>query len=394
MIYFNFFCFAALFAFISIFKGNNKYLLSLFYFIAFLVAFLIGLRGIEDEITRVFVIYPAFQDFAFTDFKFLFQKGLISGLVSTAMKSFGLSSQWLMLSFAFTSIFIHAIFYRKFTQHFFLAFLIYLAHEFILKDVIQVRYGLACVMTLPAIYYLCNNKIKYFFITALLAGLIHYVGFLIFLLIFLRKKIKIQYILLLILLSITVSSLGLLKPIILNLSINGIVPYTIAQYLIFENMNASYSYNIGILHPKLVQQFIVYSLALALFYVYGQPNKSKYYIMILNAYLFSILVFLFNSEIAIFSTRFAGVFNVVEPILLASLASYFRQYKTYLNILLLASIMLAYTNYVIREQIVSYKFLLPYSDEELADFHSKKWIEHRTNLSQIDSDIFWNPVEK
>ena len=89
----------------------------------------------------LFVVYAIWSD------NFLF------ALIVAILKSFELSSQSLFILFCFLSIFLNAIYIRKFTDFYYLAFLFYISHGLIFKEWIGLRMGLASAMVLPIIYY-------------------------------------------------------------------------------------------------------------------------------------------------------------------------------------------------------------------------------------------------
>ena len=60
MEYFSFISCVALISYLTLFiKDNNNSLLVFFYCLAIIVGLLIGFRGMEDELTRLYIRFPA-----------------------------------------------------------------------------------------------------------------------------------------------------------------------------------------------------------------------------------------------------------------------------------------------------------------------------------------------
>ena len=76
MAYFSFFSIVALISFSLLFSKNDKANHILFYFIAIIVGLLIGLRGVEDEVTKVFVRFPALFQITTDNISVFFEKGI------------------------------------------------------------------------------------------------------------------------------------------------------------------------------------------------------------------------------------------------------------------------------------------------------------------------------
>ena len=95
----------------------------------------------------------------------------------------------------------------------------------------------------------------------------------------------------------------------------------------YIRMDETYGYNIGLYHPKIIQQLVVVLIVL-----YFQRNKTlhllPYFTIIFNIYFLSTICFILFSETAIFSTRMGGHFYSVEPILIIYIAHKFIQNKT------------------------------------------------------------------
>ena len=152
MEYFYFILFYSAFAFFNV-VNHRSFLTSpkVYSFFAVIIVFLIGLRGVREEYTKLYNRIPELVDL-FPSNVFL-EKGYIFGIVSSTIRTMGGNSQILLLIFAFAGIFIHIFYYRKFTKYYFVAFLIYMSHEMIYKEWSGIRLGLASAMVLPCMYW-------------------------------------------------------------------------------------------------------------------------------------------------------------------------------------------------------------------------------------------------
>ena len=351
MEYFIFVLFYSAFSFANVNKQKSSMASPLvFIFFAFIITFFIGLRGIEEEYTKLFIRFPEIFDLLSFSNPILWEKGYIFGIVSSTIRTFGGNSQALLLIFAFAAIFIHAVYYRKFTKYYFVAFLIYISHEMIYKEWSGIRLGLASALVLPCIYSLKHNKKGWFFFWVFMGAGIHYVGILSIFIYWLQKRKKTSHLLFLLIISVLLSQTGLIKGMLLYMSNTEILPRIIKLYLYSEN----YSYYLGISHPKILQQIVLLLIAL-----YLQNNKVlhqlPYFTLIFNVYFLSTISYILLSETAIFSARIGAHFYSVEPILLIFLAQRFLQKRFYLSMLSIAALAVSYLNYVYRGLLPPYQ---------------------------------------
>jgi hypothetical protein len=354
----EYFIFVILYAMLCTLSMTNiNYKISLHYSVALFVGLIIGLRGIEDEYSRLFIQYSTLSSLFESVPEVIFEKGLLFGLICTLLRSTDLSSQSLLLIFGVASVMIHAVFYRRFTPYYYIAFLLYLSHEIAFKEWTQIRAGFASACVLPAIYYLKNGKTLNFLIITLIAGMIQYVGFLIILLYFFNRKISTKYLLIGLGTALIIPELHFIKDTLFYISNNVLLPQSISQNIINYVGSDNYGYELTIFHPKIIQQLFVLTGILCIQMRFG-AIKLPYYNLILNTYYLSTVLFIIFSEIAIFSTRFGGLFYSVEPILLLYIVYYIKQKYFYLLSFITASVILSYYNYIHRKLIEPYEMFL------------------------------------
>ena len=136
----------------------------IYYFVAILAAVVTGLRGNTDEYTRFFSRVSVLSDFLTRIDYSAIEKGYLFAFVCSILKTLGYSVQALFLVIALSSITIHAVYYRKLTQFYIVAFLIYLSHEIYFHEWVGIRMGLASTLVLPSIDFLVKRKNGRFFL--------------------------------------------------------------------------------------------------------------------------------------------------------------------------------------------------------------------------------------
>mgnify|MGYP005674119063 CR=1 FL=1 len=87
----------------SIIKGKNKFEILIYYTIGFFFILFIGLKGNDDEYTKLFFLIPTLDIF-FSDLVIALEKGPLFAFISSFFKSLGLNSQSLLLFFTLTLI--------------------------------------------------------------------------------------------------------------------------------------------------------------------------------------------------------------------------------------------------------------------------------------------------
>lgn len=341
-------CFAVL-TVISLVVKDDPGKRIVYYTLVLFVAFITGLRGNTDEYTRFFSLVSYLPDFLTSIDVVAVQKGYFFTLLCSILKTMGFSAQSLFLVVALSSILIHAVYYRKLTKFYVLAFLIYLSHEIYFHEWVGIRMGLASAMVLPMIDLLVRNKKGRFYAVVLLSSQVHYVGILSLGLRWLCKEIKAKYMLWALAIASLIALTNVMGRGLVFLADAGVLPAFIGVYMRWQ----VYGYDIGLFHPKVLQQIFI---LLAVLYLKSRKTElpSPYFTLVLNTYFISTFLFILFSDIAILATRFSGHFNVVEPLLLTYLAYYFAEKRVFATVLVLMSLSIGYINYVHRNLIDSY----------------------------------------
>jgi len=333
---------------------KKDYVLIYYWFVLF-VALAVGLRGNEDEYTRVYLIMPTLGDFFFSGHEIINEKGWLFSFVASFFKTLAFSSQSLFLFFSGISVFIHALYFRKFTSHYFLAFLLYLCHEIAFKEWSGLRMGAASALVLPMIYYLHKRDNFRFFMLVVGATMIQYVAVLSALLYFINRRFKPILLWSGLIISVILLKTHFVYNTLWQLDSLGVLPSLVSSYLGYE----TYVYDAGVGHAKTVQQIITVS---ALIYLFGyNKSTSSLYNLLFNTYYLSTVLYILFAEVALFAFRFGGHFYSVEPIILVYLIYAFKQKIFVANMIAISALIIAYINYVVIGRVEPYDLFVNYT---------------------------------
>lgn len=368
MEYFAFVLFFSTFAFANVISKTSKELGLIYYYLLLIVAMVIGLRGSTDEYTALFVLVPRLTEFFSSVDRIANEKGYLFALICSIIKSLGLNSQALLLFFALTSVSILAVYYKKFTRYYFIAFLIYLSHAIAMREFDGLRMALASALVLPMIYCALNRQKMKFSLLLITSALIQYVGILSIIILLLRKRVNPNYLLFGLLASILILYTGIIKKIMYFLGDIGLLPSLVLTYLKCD----TYVYNATLLHPKTAQQIIL-TLIVIMLMKRNRYHPSPYFTIIFNVYYISTTLQILFNQVALFAFRFGGHFYVVEPILIVYLSHYFVEKRVYLFVVCIGALIVAYINYIYVARLPAYELFVQenYIEELLHKYEDK-----------------------
>ena len=324
----------------------------IYYLIGIFFILMIGLRGNEDEYSRVFALIPTLDNF-FNDMYIALSNGIVFAFIGSLLKTAGFNSQSLLFTFAFLSIGLRLYFFSRYSNYYLIAFLFYLSHEIIFHEWIPIRAGLASVLVLPMIYFLQKDNKKMFFLIYLISTTIHYVSVLSIVIYFLNRQFKPSSLFMILSSAFLINYLDTVGKIFYVLDSIGFLPSIVNLYLNWD----AHNYSASLLHPKTLQQILT-SFFLIYFYNKNYIAYNNKYFLLLNVYLLSTFFQISFNDYAIFSFRIAGHFYSVEPILLSTLIYFFREKKIIILSFVLLCLSLSYVNYGIMERIEPYHFLV------------------------------------
>jgi hypothetical protein len=224
------------------------------------------------------------------------------------------SSIALFLLIAFLSVVINVRCYGEYVRYVFLAILFYYAHSYFLKELIQIRAGLACAICLYNVRNISKDKKITFVLFQLLASSIHLAS-LVFLVVpivsALNIKIHTWYIIIFVSLVI-----GIMSPLGHIIKALPTIEY-LSRIQVYTKWD-EFATSLGILRNiTTVKQFIISFLALHFSSLLDK--KIKYFHALLTAYLVSTCWLILWNDFAILAARVATFLSVGEPIFIAAL---------------------------------------------------------------------------
>lgn len=226
---------------------------------------------------------------------------------------------FMFFSVAAIAVSLNAISIYRYTPYFFAAILLYFGHNFCLKEMIQIRVGLASAICIFSFYYLMNRRMKTFWVLLFCAVTVHLTT-IVFLLAYLTQK----YLSRKQLLYFVGGSLaiGLLFPFgaILK-TYMGINP-RLDSYIAYGS--DGYAQSMGILNNlNAMKCLIIFAF---LYYFYDSLNsKNRYFRLLFSSYSAGLCWLLLFNDFAIIGARMSNVLLSVEPILLTYPFGIFKQ---------------------------------------------------------------------
>jgi hypothetical protein len=300
----------------------------LFIFSCLILIFLITFRfNVPDYDSYVEI----FQDVKFS-FN-IFENNDIHGefgylLLNSFVKLFGGNEIILFGIVGSLSIALTAVFYKKYTKYFLIATLLYFSHIFLLREMIQIRSGLAISIAMFSIPYIDKRNFTKFLGIILIASSVHSICLLFTLVyIFYPYLIKTKYQIVLL-----ISGLIFGFTFELNVIENFLNLFNAPPIVIGYLFDEKYNFNLGLLNPVLIKNLIVVSIL-----IYKKEffeKRIKYFNVLLLSYIFGIFWLSTFNSFAIFSSRIATLFSNVEHVLIPSLLLY-EKYKQIIYLMIL-----------------------------------------------------------
>lgn len=213
-----------------------------------------------------------------------------------------------LLTLCFTSAF-----FKKYSKFYLISLLIYFSHAFLLREMTQIRSGLAISICMFSIQYVQRRKFWNFSLIILLAFSIHYIALSFFLVYFLHpflnSKSKRYGIIL----------IGLLLGVLLNISTVSLILEKLGLSSIIINYieDDAYNYSLGVFNPVIIKSIIF------LFFLIKYTDYLNKHIRDFNAllttYIFGVFWLLTFNSVAIIGARVGTLFINVEHVLIPSL---------------------------------------------------------------------------
>lgn len=235
--------------------------------------------------------------------------------VQAFIKSFSNSATLFFWIICFTSLVFRYNFYSFFFKHksdLCILFFAFFAHEFLRKDCIQIRNGIASAIVLYSLKYLYKKQRIEFMIFVLIAATFQSTALMAFPLIIVQKrqtKIYNKFLIFIFIVSFIFSLFISIKKILQIFQNFGFLPDAVILYL----GSSQYSRPLSITNPVLLKQIII-----SCFFFY---RRKKYFddeqlFFFFQVYLVSTVYYLVFRDFEILAGRFGSLFYGIEPLLL------------------------------------------------------------------------------
>jgi hypothetical protein len=229
------------------------------------------------------------------------------------IKTLGGNPKTLFAIVSIISISLSVVFYKKYTNFYLISLLVYFSHIFLLREMIQIRSGLAIAICMFAIPYVEKRRFLYFLFFVGLASSFHTICILFVLVYLVYPYLKDTKKLILFIFS------GIILGLFLNLKyIEKIFLFTGAPSLVIGYLfDDNYNFTLGLLNPVLIKNLVVISIL-----IYNKNffiSRIKYFEVLLVCYAISVFWLSCFNSFAIFSSRIATLFSNVEHVLIPSI---------------------------------------------------------------------------
>jgi len=271
--------------------------------------------------------------------------------LNSLVKTVGGNPPAVFLVVAFCSVLLSFIFFRRGTKYIFLAVLVYFSHVFLLREMIQIRSGLAVAISMFTIPYIYKRKLFKTMLILAIAASFHFIASVFLLLYFcypLLRKSNAQ--LFVVLLGMTIgSALNLNFFIYLQTAFNSPLLYT---YVV----DSTYNQALGLYNPVLIKHLLVFAF---LFYNRTFFKKEiKYYDVFIASYVIAIFWLSAFNSFSIFAGRIATLFSNVEHILIPSMLL-MKKYRYIVFFFILAYSLFVFATKLNSLQSLTFFFLQP-----------------------------------
>lgn len=260
----------------------------------------------------------------------------------------------LMFSFyALCSVCLNVDSFRKYSPYFLISILVYFVHHYVLKDMIQIRAGLASALCLYSIRYLSNNQYKKFFIIWAIAVFTHLTAFVWLLTFFCFKyKISVKTIRLVILISFIIGFVYPLGNLIKLFAIG--IDERLNYYIAYGS--SGFASSLGIINNVNVWKTLFWNLWFIYYYNYYN-SINRYFKGLYYAYFCGLCWMVLFNDFSIISARMSNILLCVEPVLLSmSLYSFKNTSKPFFWVVLVFYSLGIFFNNISPDKVVPYEF--------------------------------------
>lgn len=302
-------------------SGNRIFKLNYFFFVIllyFILVFFAGFRTESNDYSEYEEIYNSIPPLNKLSLQWILNKDINVEYgyiyLNSFLKLFSNYVVFLMVFVASISVGINLYVIKKLSSYVFLSIILYFVHNFILKDTIQIRQGLASALILLGLYN--YNKRIVFCLLILIAASIQSTAYICFLpLLFsnfrFTNKQLLTTLLLVLLLTLFFSGIQLINKILQFVNL----PDSIMSYFGWD----IYNFKLGLLSPVLIKQVSFFFVMLN--YKDELNEKFLHFNVMFNFYFFSIIWYIYFNDFAIIAGRVTNLLSVGEIILIPMLIS-------------------------------------------------------------------------
>lgn len=291
--------------FLDIIKINKEFKLYIFIITVFFLILFAGLRGSDpdwNEYASRFKGLVTNNGLQFADAGFNMFCKIISFINHNPITLF--------LSVALISISLNTITIARLTPFIFSALILYFCHNYCLKEMIQIRVGMASALCLFSLYYYYKHNLKVVILLLLIAASIHITSC-IFGLVYIINHINNKKIFLYcVIISLIIGTLYPLGSVLKSMIGFG---GRLDAYIAYGD--SGYGQSLGIWsNLNAVKCLIIFC---GLYYYYDElSKKNKYFYLLFRSYVFGLCWLICFNDFAIIGARMSNILLSTEPILL------------------------------------------------------------------------------
>jgi hypothetical protein len=262
-----------------------------------------------DIFNRIFSIDNLLREGLFNP---VFHAEPIFNLLVAILLEVSQSSVFIFTIIALLSIGLNYTAMRKISvEYLFLVFAFYLSHDYLLKDFIQIRAGLASAIVLYSVTFLQCGRRETFYVGCFLAAGIHYSAALAFFLPAILARVgNKKTIVTALVAAFLISYFGLARYLIETILQNYF--WKLEIYMSDERV----SYNLGFFHGMSIFRVLLIA------YIYSNLTwflaNVRYFEVLFSMLIMATLLIILFSEIAILGSRLSSIFNVAQWVLLVA----------------------------------------------------------------------------
>ena len=370
-------------------KKFNPHLKSTLITISFLfLVFFAGFRSNEfgDYCTYKYFFLDSPDLVQYLYNPFLFHRHTDFGFQMLINFSKVFSSNVILMFFITALLSVSIIFFciRKMSPYIFVSVIIYFSHMYLLKDLAQIRSGLASAFVLLSIYLVANKNIRSGVVSIVIGSLMHLSAIPTLIYVFFHK-IEISKFLWIcfLMISILVTAINLDDIVFQIFSQLNLLPLKFYVYYQQSSMSIN-NYDLGIFSNIATVKYLLVSLVSI--FLYDQlNNKYNFFKPAFILYIFGTAWIIIFNDFSIFAARIASIFTVGEIILIPMIISVIQQKNIAKIVFLVIFASIFYYNVHLRGTEISTSTTVPdnpfiFSDEPCVEYNMENQWQNQEYL--------------